>query len=467
MIAPEETVPEDPTPRRREPHRPAADWPPQREGTSYSSRETHPMDNYSHVMTFVGQEHRRDYLSVRWRAWIPDMRGRDNDRGRHLRYKVTHEYAIVLAASLSLLSEDRKRASLSLSVWTAPTELDNDNMAEVGTLLDDQNTAILDRGVPVPFKFRNLRARCCTSSRCKKRREVPLAVMAELDPSGGAVHLMFVPGHPTVYMRVACLHGTAVHPRRSKRSLERCPGYWPDAPEPASSAADRHREDLERREAKRRRRQEALGIAAARPPGALAAAPTVAFNHDAGGIFVDVAASGDPERPVEVVAAAIPAVEYAQPPPAPPPAPPPPPPQPLARGPHPRWREVVGEAREATAAINELMARGRETIEGRAIALTRLAVADEALDLVQDDDASNEQIDRVLRRMHDATEAARTASEADDRLRETTTALEASPTARAAVANAWSQLPPGTAAQLLRNELDEEEEEDADVCERE
>ena len=460
MIAPEETVPEGPAPRRREPPRSAADWPPQREGMGYSARETHPMDNYSHVMTFVGQEHRRDYLSVRWRAWIPDMRGRDNDRDRHLRYKVTHEYAIVLAASLSLLSEDRKRASLSLSVWSAPTELDNDNMAEVGTLLDDQNTAILDRGVPVPFKFRNLRARCCTSPRCKKRREVPLAVMAELDPSGAAVHLMFVPGHPTVYMRIASLHGTAVHPRRSKRSLERCPGYWPDAPEPATSAADRHKEDLERREAKRRRRQEALGIAA--PDAAPAAAPAAAQ------VFVDVAASDNPERPVQAYVTAIP-VELMRPPtpPAQPQPQPQPPPQPRARGPHPRWREVVEEAREATAAINELMARGRETIEGRAIALTRLAVADEALDLVQDGDASNEQIDRVLRRMHDATEAARTASEADDRLRETTTALEASPTARAAVANAWSQLPPGTAAQLLRNELDEDEEEDADVCERE
>ena len=457
MIAPEETAP---APRRHAPQRPAADWPPLREGMDYSARETHPMDNYNHIMTFVGKEHRRDYLSVRWRAWVPDVRHRDDDgRDRHLRYKVTHEYAIVLAASAGLMSEDKKRVSLSLSVWAAPTDLDNDNMAEVGSLLDDQNTAILERGVPVPFKFRNIRARCCSSSRCTKRRAIPLAVMAEFDPSGLAIHLMFVPGHPTVYMRVASLHGTAVNPRRAKRSLVPCPGYWPETPEPASSAADRHKEDLERREAKRRRRQEALGVGVAAPAPAPAAAEA----------FVDVAASGDPERPVQAYVTAIP-VELTRPPtpPAQPQPPPQPPAQPRARGPHPRWREVVGEAREATAAINELMSRGRETIEERAIALTRLAVADEALDLVQDGGASNEQIDRVLRRMHDATEAARTASEADDRLRETTTALEGSPAARAAVANAWGQLPPETATQLLRNELDEEEDgEEEDACERE
>ena len=57
--------------------------------------------------------------------------------------------------------------------------------------------------------------------------------------------------------------------------------------------------------------------------------------------------------------------------------------------------------------------------------------------MVHHNTATNEEVDFVLRRMHDATEAARTASEAEDRLRET-----------------------------IENEGGEEEEEEA-ACERE
>ena len=216
---------------------------------------THPMAKYSYLQRNLGAECKRDYISVRWRAWVPVRSKRDAD----IPYKVSQEFAVMIAMSASAGSEDGKRLRVSMTVWSAPTEDGNDNMTEVGAIIDENNEAVLERGKPVSFKFRNLRARCCGNPRCRKRREIPFVVAAELDPGQtddfSAVRYMFLPGIPTVFMHVTQLQSIIVPPHKLKRYLDECPGYFPNAPEPAAAAAERHAADLERRAAKRLRRQ--------------------------------------------------------------------------------------------------------------------------------------------------------------------------------------------------------------------
>ena len=334
-----------------------------------SIETTHPMAQYSYVQRNLCAESKRDYISVRWRAWLPARSKRDDD----IPYKVSQEFAVMIAMSASAVSADVKRVRVSMTMWSAPTEEDNDNMTEVGAVIDENNEAVLERGKPVSFKFRNLRARCCGNPRCRKRREIPFVIAAELDPGQrdgfSAVRYLFLPGIPTVFMHVTQLQSMSVAPGKLKRYLDECPGYFPNVPEPMAAASERHAADLERRAAKRRRRQ------------------------------AEQQAAPEPE-PAPAPEAASEAAPEAAPP----------------RGVHPRWHEVAAAARSASAAINELMVRGRGTAQERAIALARLTLADEALDLVQNHTASNEEVERVLRRME--AEAARAASAADDQLRE-------------------------------------------------
>lgn len=117
----------------------------------------------------------------------------------------------------------------------------------------------------------------------------------------------------------------------------------------------------------------------------------------------------------------------------------------------------MGETREATAAIFELMESGSESVEERSIALGRLALADEALDLVRSRRVTDADIEDILSRMQDAAQAARRAEEADHRLGMVRDHINASEV-RESVGAAWSQMQPATEALMFPNERDEEEE---------
>ena len=235
-----------------------------------SLETSHAMAQYSYLQRNLGTQSKRDYISVRWRAWVPVRSKRDPE----IPYRVSQEFAVMIAMSASAVSEDGKRVSVSMTMWSAPTEDNNNNMAEVGAIIDENNEAVLERGKLVSFKFRNLRARCCANPRCGKRREIPFVVAAEFDPGQtddfSAVRYLFLPGIPTVFMHVTQLQSMCVAPQQLKRYLDECPGYFPNVPEPAAAAAERHAADLERRAAKRRRRraEQSAAPAAEAPAGA-------------------------------------------------------------------------------------------------------------------------------------------------------------------------------------------------------